>query len=285
MLRKLLTILIISFCLVGWSYAEVLRGKEAHEKYVYPTVRVSGGSGSGSGTILYSQIGERPDCYSTYILTNHHVISDLIRIKEVWNSNLQKNVKTERRAIAYVEIFKYKDLSTPVGTTKLESDIVIYNEQEDMALLKLRYEGTVAYVADLPAKDEVSDYRVMDESVAVGCSLGWPTVPSVGVITRKDFQIDSLPYDLSSAQIIFGNSGGGMYTAQGKFIGIPSKIAVVGWAAVVPHMGLFIPVDRIYAWFEKEHYDFIYDRDKSEAVCLKEREEEIKAKKKAAKGL
>ena len=169
-------------------------------------------------------------------------------------------------------------MSTPVGTTKLEADIVIANKQEDMALLKLRYEGAIDYIAAMPSKENVSNYRVMDESVAVGCSLGWPPLVSVGVITRKNFQVDSLPFDMSSAQIMFGNSGGGMYTADGTFIGIPSLIAAA-WRAAVPHMGLFIPISRIYDWWEKEHYDFIYDATKTEKESLETREAEIEAKK------
>lgn len=283
-MRKLVILIVLVLFLypTGWAAADILRGVDAHKKYVYPTVRVSGGYGSGSGTVIYSKDSDKPDCISTYILTNFHVIGGSIKIDEVWDTDLQKNVKKERRGIVYVEIFKYKSWSTPVGTTRLEADIVVYNKQEDVALLKLRYEGAVDYVADLLGKEDVSKYRVMDESVAVGCSLGWPPLVSVGVITRINYQVDSLPYDMSSAQIIYGNSGGGMYTADGKFIGIPSMVAVAGWAGAVTHMGLFIPIERIYAWMEEEHYDFIYDNSKDEKTSLELREEEIENKKKAA---
>ena len=277
-MKKLAIILSLLFIAVSVN-AEVLRAKDAHEKFIYPTVRVTSGRGVGSGTIVYSKLGAKPDCVSTYVLTNYHVIGGLIKIDEEWDSDLQKNIKTERRGIAYVEIFKYKDLSTPVGTTMLEADVVIYNKQEDMALLKLRYEGRIDYIAVLPAADKVSSYRVMDESVAVGCSLGWPPLVSVGVITRKNYQIRSLPYDMSSAQIIFGNSGGGMYTADGVFVGIPSMVAMAGWTSAVAHMGLFIPIKRIYEWWENEHYDFIYDATKTEKESLESREAEIEAKK------
>ena len=178
----LLAILAIAFPVCGLDAA--LTGPDAHEKYIYPTVRVSAKMGTGSGTLVYSMLSEKPDCYSTYVLTNHHVIASAISIDDVWDSNLQKKIKREKRGIVYVEIFKYKDLSTPVGTTKLEADIVIYSEEHDIAVLKLRYEGTVDHVATLPIKENVQNYRVADESVAVGCSLGWPPLISVGVISR-----------------------------------------------------------------------------------------------------
>jgi len=252
-----------------------MTGIEAHEKYIYPVVRVTHGRVGGSGTIIYSQVN-KDGIYSTYILTNHHVIADAISIEEKWDSDLAKQVKKEKRAIIYVEIFKYRDLSTPVGTLKVEADIVIYNEDEDMALIKLRSEEQAHYIAALFLGNI---YNVMDETVAVGCSLGFPPLPTVGHITRKDFQVDSLPFDMSSSQIIYGNSGGAMFLAEtGELIGIPSLVVAIGWGSPIVHMGLFIPIKRICEWLGEEHYDFIYDVSKTEKDCLEVREKEIEAK-------
>jgi len=270
-------VLLVIVCFSNLSFAN-LTGKIGHEKYVYPIVRVSDNAGTGSGTVIYSKALEG-GVYSTYILTNHHVISGAIKIEKEWDTQLQKEVKKERRSVVYVEIFKYRDLSTPVGTLKIEADIVIYTETEDMAVLKLRYDEPVEYVATLPVKDATKTYRVLDEAIASGCSLGWPTLPSRGIITRLGYLLNSIPYDMSSAQIIYGNSGGAMFLTDGTFIGIPSRVAVMGWSMAITHMGAFIPVYRIYEWLEKEHYNFIYDPEKSEAVCLEEREAEIKIKK------
>jgi len=246
---------------------------------IYPIVRVSAGQYAvGSGTVIYSK-DSAGGKFSTYILTNHHVIASEISISDVWDSALKKDVKTERRGVVHVEIFKYRDLSTPVGTMKIEADIVAYTEREDMALLKLRFDDPVFHVAKLPARDKVREYRVLDEAIAAGCSLGWPPLVSKGQISRIGLQSDSLPYDMSSAQIIFGNSGGAMFTGDGVFIGIPSKVAAMGWTAVVPHMGLFIPVHRVFDWLTSEHYNFVVDPELTEAGCIEEREKEIAEKK------
>ena len=244
---------------VNKSYAEILRGFEAHKAYIYPVVRISTHYGTGSGTLVYSKTENDDDSYSTYVLTNYHVIESAISITEDWDSNLKRNVTHERRSIVYVEIFKYRDVSVPVGTMKIESDIIIYNKLEDMALLKIRYDESIEYIAKLAPSEP--EYMVMDRSIAVGCSLGWPTLPAVGEITRLRYQIQSLPYDMSSAQIIFGNSGGAMFLEDGTFIGIPSRVAMAGWSGAITHMGLFIPAFRIYKWLETEHYDFIYKPD------------------------
>ena len=254
------------------SWGEVLRGKVAHEKYLYPVVRVSTGYAGGSGTLVYSK--GKVDKYSTYVLTNYHVIAEAVRITDEWDSTLKKKIPIERRSVVYVEIFKYRNLSVPVGTMKLEAEIVIYNRQEDMALLKLNYDEWIRYVAFL----NNSNYVVMDEAVAVGCSMGLPPLVSVGVITRLNYLDNSLPYDMSSAQIIFGNSGGAMFNAVGDFIGIPSMVAMQGWSSAIPHMGLFIPWKRVAIWLESEHYDFIYNKEKIEEESLRIRGIEIEAK-------
>ena len=78
--------------------------------------------------------------------------------------------------------------------------------------------------------------------------------------------------------LIYGSSGGAMFLAKsGELIGIPSRVPVIGWGTIpITHMGLFIPIDRIYKWLEKENYDFLFDPAKSEKKSLELREERIK---------
>jgi len=251
---------------------------------LYPIVRVTVGNVGGSGTVLYSRPGSGDMYkYSTYILTNYHVVAGAISIMEEWDSDLSKNVQVEKRSTVYVEIFKYHNLSTPTGTLKVEADIVIYSERNDLALLKLRYDEKVQYVATV--KNPPPKYYISYPTVAAGCSLLFPPLRTPGEISRVNFLVDSLYYDMSTSQIIYGNSGGAMFLAHtGEFIGIPCMVATtqISWTARVPitHMGLFIPVKRIYEWLAGEHYDFIYDKTKTEKECLELRELEIEAKRK-----
>jgi len=274
----LMVIALVFVLMTGMAHA-TMTGIEGHNAYIYPVVRVTTDRGGGSGTIIYSKEFELGK-FSTYILTNYHVIADAISITEEWNSDLAKNIPVERRSVVYVEQFKYRDISIPVGTMRIEADIKIYNKQGDMALLRLRYDESVGTVAKIPKIGEENKYRVLDEAVAVGCSLLFPPLPTVGKISRMDFLVDSLPYHMSSAQIIYGNSGGAMFQGDGMLIGIPSMIAVTGWMGMVPitHMGLFIPIDRVYKWMEEERYNFIYDLSVNEKESLEKRKKEIKEK-------
>ena len=266
------------------SYADQEEILSIHRDVIYPVVRVVTSTNSaGSGTVLYSQLN-REGKYSTYILTNYHVIDSAVSINDEWDSALGKNVKKESRAILYVEIFKYKNISTPVGTMKIEADIIIYNEKEDMALLKLRSEEQVVNIVKIIPRNKTDEFYVMDNSIAVGCSLAFPPLPTTGIITRKNVQINSLNFHMSSSQIIYGNSGGGMFLLSERgieLIGIPSLVVTTGWFGSTPitHMGLFIPIERIYTWLEKEYYDFVFNKDKNEFDSLKLRKEEIAKKK------
>jgi len=273
-------LLTISLMLCSTAFAS-FTNSEAHQKYLYPVVRITYGYIGGSGTVIYSQPIDTSGDYSTYILTNHHVVEDAISIEEEWNSDLQKQVKKEKRDIVYVEFFQYRELSVPIGTLKIEADIVLYNESEDMALVKTRSEDRADYVATLYPKGKEDDIHTFDETMAVGCALGWPPIPTPGILTRKGLQIDSYEYWTSTSQIIYGNSGGAMFlNSTGEFIGIPSKLAIVGWGTPITHMGVFIPIERIYEWLEKEHYDFIFDSTKTEKECLEIRKKELKGKRK-----
>ena len=278
MKKHLFILFAILALMLGTAHA-AMTGLDGHKSYIYPVVRVTTGNGGGSGTIVYSKEFE-PGKFSTYILTNHHIIADAIIITEEWDSALAKNIPVERRSVVYVEQFKYRDISIPVGTMRIEADIKIYNKNEDIALLRLRYDESVGTVVKIPTAGEENGYKVLDEVIAVGCSLLYPPLPTIGIITRMDYLINSLPYHMSSAQIIYGNSGGAMFQEDGVLIGIPSLLPVIGLGGSIPitHMGLFIPIDRVYKWLEEERYNFIYDLSVDEKTSLELREKEIKEK-------
>lgn len=233
--------------------------EKLHHHMLYPVVRVNE---SGSGTIIYSKPNDE-GTYSTYVLTNHHVVGNKINITEEWSSKAKKEVKMEKRSKVPVEIFQYKQLSTPIGTLKIDSRIIAYSSSSfgmDLALLKLELETEVPYVAIILPRGE--DIKVFSKLVAVGCSLKWPPVPSTGILTRKNQDIGAYPYHMSEAQIIYGNSGGAMFLAEtGEMIGVPAKIpALDPWGTEpVTHMGCFIPIDTVYDWLEELEFQFLYD--------------------------
>ncbi len=255
--------------------------KQKHEQMFYPTVRVRTKKAGGSGTVVYSET-HKDEVY-TYVITNHHVISDSVSIQKKWDPVLKRKVDKEKLDTVQVEFFRYNNYSHTVGSFAVEADIVAYSEVEggqDWALLRVRdKENKADWVANMFPLDDIDNVHIFDESYAVGASLGHPPVASDGMITYMDDEIDSFKYWMSSAPTIFGNSGGAVYRwsegrKQYEYIGIPSRISIqpMGFSAdAITHMGYFIPIDRVYKLLEENDYQFIYDDSKSIEECEKAR--------------
>ena len=262
---------------------------QKHEQMFYPTVRVRTKKAGGSGTVVYSK--KHKDEVYTYVITNHHVISDSVHLEKKWNPVLKRKIDTEILDTVYVEFFRFNNFSHTVGSFAVEADIVAYSEVnggQDWALLRVRdKENTADYVANLFPLNDIENVHIFDETFAVGASLGHPPVASNGMITYMDDEIEHYKYWMSSAPTIFGNSGGAVYRwssnrKQYEYIGIPSRISIqpMGFSAdAITHMGYFIPIDRVYKLLEENDYQFIYDDKISIEECNKARKKKQEPKK------
>ena len=256
---------------------------QKHEQMFYPTVRVRTKRAGGSGTVVYSE--KYKDEVYTYVITNHHVVADSVKVEKKWDSVLKRKVDKEILDTVFVEFFRYNNYSHTVGSFAVEADIVAYSEVDggqDWALLRVRdKENKADWVANMFQLKELENIHIFDEVYAVGASLGHPPVASDGHISYMDDEIDHYKYWMSSAPTIFGNSGGAVYrwnddNKQYEYIGIPSRISIqpMGFSAdAITHMGYFIPIDRIYNLLEENDYQFIYDDKVSIEDCEKARKE------------
>jgi S1-C subfamily serine protease len=253
---------------------------DLHKFILYPTVRVRADNSVGSGVIFTCK--QCTGRYDTYILTNHHVVDSAIQINEEWDSLEKKSIKKEKRATIEVEIFKYLNMSTATGTLLVLTDIVEWNKDHDLALLKMRSDEKVESVKLLP-KDKVDKLRIFDPVYVCGSGLGRSPFPTAGQIASLSDEIDNLPYWMLNAPSVFGNSGGGAFLqATQEYIGIPSRIAVT-WAVWAPnavyHMSYIIPISRIYKWLEETGWAELYDpKAIKHEDWLKEKKEKGKEK-------
>jgi len=256
--------------------------KKRHFEILYPTVRVVSQKAGGSGTVLFSNVDSEGKV-RTFVLTNHHVIADSIEVKKQWDSLLGKEIKKESKKTVKVELFKYNNFSHCIGSNAVEADIVAYDSDQDLALLELRdKENRYPYVAKLYPRDKIDDIHIFDETFACGAAMGHAPITTSGYLVFMDDEIDNYKYWMSTAQTIFGNSGGAIYRydkkrKQYEFIGIPARITVVlaGFSATpITHMGYFVPIDRIYRFFDKYFYQFIYNSEYTIEKCEKLRKKE-----------
>lgn len=245
--------------------------KVMHDEMLYPAVRVSTGNVGGSGTILYSE--DRGDGCQSYVLTNHHVIADAVKVKEDWSSLLQADVKREFNEEVQVEVFRYARGSRQDVCDSYRAEIVAHDRRHDLALLRLKSERKLDYVAKLLPADGL--VTIFEPIWAVGCSLGHPPLQTTGTLNYLDDVIDRKLYWMGSAQIIYGNSGGSVFVSRDGhywFVGVPSRVSLAGFQAIT-HMGYFVPITRLRQWIEDEHLDFLVDAEQKPSDCFAERED------------
>jgi len=243
-----------------------------HEQVLYTQVRVRAAKAGGSGTVIYSDEGKRG--YSTFVLTCHHVIEGALSVKDEYDPKIGMERKKEYRQVVNVEFFDYK--AVPHGrrpvSNSVDADVMSYDKTHDMALLKLRMSTQAPHVAVFLPEDNIEDIVYGDKTWAVGCALLHDPILTEGIITHMGDEIDYNDYWMSSAQIIYGNSGGAMFHPRDEeyfFIGIPSRVDVAGWEGAVTHLGYFSPIPRVYKFIRDEHYEFLVDPEYTEEQCEK----------------
>lgn len=233
-----------------------------HCKVAMPCVRVRTETAGGSGTTIYSKDG------STFVLTNHHVVSSCIEIEKRWSALLKSERKTDVFKVVAAHFFDYQWSSRAIGGTSIQSDIVAYDKDEDLALLKLRSEKDFEDIAELYPIGEENKLRVGMKVIAVGAGMGEPPVQTEGLLSQFGREIDRREYWLNSAPTIFGNSGGALFLKETfQLIGVPSRISVamIGFSAdPITHLSYSIPITRIYNFLDAQKFRFIYSDEFTE---------------------
>ena len=248
--------------------------EERHQKVALPCVRIRAQMAGGSGTVIYSAANEDGG-HSTYVLTNHHVVANCISISKEWSALLKSERKIDKFETVQAYFFKYQWRARNVGGTDIQSDIVAYDKEEDLALVKLRSDDPVSSVATLFPPDDEKRLRIGMPVVCVGAGLGEAPVQTPGVLSQFGREIERREFWLSTAPSIFGNSGGALFLADTyEFIGVPARIAVamLGFSAdAITHLSYAIPITRVYQFLEDQRFRFIYDDEYTEAGEEEER--------------
>lgn len=246
--------------------------EKIRQEVIYTQVRVKTDQAGGSGTIVYSKENNKKT-FSNYVLTCQHVIDAAITIKKDWAPPpIGRDIKKEYRKIVTVEFFDYENV--PYGHRPLnysaDADIMCYDKTNDMALLKLRTLKKANNVCNILPMEKEESIKIGSDILACGCALLHDPILTAGQITHMGDEIDYKDYWMSNASTIFGNSGGAIYIQMDGiyyFIGIPSRIDIVGWGTPVTHLGYFSPVHRIYKFLEEQMFNFIVDPIYTEEKC------------------
>ncbi|HCW03291.1 MAG TPA: deoxyribonuclease HsdR [Clostridium sp.] len=163
--------------------------------------------GIGSGFIINEQ---------GYVLTNHHVIADASSVKVIFSNN-----------------------------TEAEAQVVNFDENQDLAVLKIIDGSSIPGVVELGDSDGL---KVGETVIAIGNPLGKEFIGTVtsGIVSavNRDIVINNriLSFIQTDAAINPGNSGGPLLDTSGKVIGInTAKIGATG----IEGIGFSIPINIV----------------------------------------
>ncbi|MDA0933201.1 MAG: trypsin-like peptidase domain-containing protein [Planctomycetota bacterium] len=205
-----------------------------------PTVQLNGQETVGSGTLVRSDRDPRTGAARNYVLTAYHVVRNIL--------NDTPNARAEGIPVT---------VYTPEGRVEVRAELVSSERALDVALLELDTDRTFDQVAKVLPREASDAVRVWDDVYAIGCPLGNDPIPTQGTVSSTENLIQGTNYWMISAPTYYGNSGGGIFLADGRrLLGVFSKIYTHGRGnpVVVPHMGLCTPMSAIYAWLDAEGY-------------------------------
>jgi S1-C subfamily serine protease len=246
-----------------------------HEQMLYTVVLVQISGAAGSGTVIWSNTHDGE--VHSYILTNYHVVESSVKITKQWSPQKQKEVDVERRDIFDVFWFDYNDFSRNVGKRGKRARVVAYDKLRDLALVRLLDTESLITPVVYMQPDE-GTLHLFDTVWAIGAGLGNPPFTTSGNLAFLDKQIDGYRYMLSTAPIIFGNSGGALFhwsldRKRYELIGVPSKVSAAGFFTPVSHMAWAIPMSTVYEFLRANDFCFITGDPQEECDKLKPKDD------------
>jgi len=207
------------------------------ENCILPSVKVVTDRGRGSGTI----INER------YILTACHVIDDATEINILLQPEMEAIpcevvIKGDLADRDYA-ILKVKEEEEEALSGVLLPEVA---EEEEEEILFENY-------ANVISAEDFENLRTGDDLFAVGYPLGGELHITKGVLCSA-----SNGFYSTSACVIYGNSGGGIYTEDNRLFGVVVRIAVSGWTPI-SHVSFVVPISNVRADIHEHEMDFIWD--------------------------
>ena len=243
---------VVDASLVPTSDPGESREERMRRLMLLPTVRLRGAGSVGAGVLVYSRLQSPQSAYgpavhTTFVLTAFHVVADVLG---GWTDQSIEDV--------------YIPQEGGVESFCCSATMVLSNPTWDLALLRLNTTRRFSHVASMMDPKGVSEIGVFRKAYVVGYPLGngplfsSGEISSTGEISPSSASLRWRKFWMHNAPTIFGNSGGGVYASDScELIGVSSSIYTYRRNTVVPHMSLFVPLNVICEWLDREGYTFL----------------------------
>jgi S1-C subfamily serine protease len=217
------------------------------DRMIYPIVQLKGNGTVGSGVVVSSELVDE-NLWATWIVTAYHVV------EEVRDFALDDVVVDEIR-------FFDPEIGR-LGSEVFRGVEIASLKDSDLSLVRVDRTSPWPFVADSASEPVCLKLSVFDTVYAVGCPLGNQPLPTFGEISSQYKPVGDEIFWMVSAPTFFGNSGGGIFlSGSGQLVGISSMIYTYGKRSpmVVPHMGLFVPLQTVRSWLRREGFAHLMD--------------------------
>lgn len=212
------------------------------------TIKASAGYGGseGSGVVKTRAMTiDGEEVKVNFVWTAAHVVDGLRKVREV----IDPKTGTKRQVVEFKDAQVVKELvenGRRVGELKMDATVIRFNEEQDLAILRIRKSNFVNASVVFYLDDQIP--AIGTDVLHCGSLLGQMGSNSLtsGIISQIGRTIDKQEFDQSTATAFPGSSGGGMYLKNenaGAYMGMLVRGAGEGF-------NLFVPVRRIREWAE-----------------------------------
>ncbi len=238
-MRWALIILTTLMCSCSTTTTEKITFQSICDSTLYPSVRIEGETGNGSGTIIGNKIVDQSTCRH-FVLTAKHVAQTIEADKEI-----------------NIVIFDYAG-----NTVKYSATVLIKSEDLDVAVIY--FDSREAYPA-ATIESGNSPTHIFSEVYSVSCPFGWHPIIVTGMISLTFNNSD--PEDQTLYTVINGlapgSSGGGLFNEETREL-----VGVMIATMALETEGLRIPItyccqavkcSEVKSWLKKKNLEYFYN--------------------------
>jgi S1-C subfamily serine protease len=229
--------------------AVAMAGQTLQDSILEPSVTIKAGAGYGQGFgsgVVFTREGVN------YILTAGHVVARLRTVQTKLKDG--KEYKTEHFSDAQVIKVLYAN-NRKVGKLEMDAEVLAYSDPKDghdLALLRVRKKGFIGTTAVFhPDSASLAIGTRIYHCGSLQGEMGSNSLTD-GIISRTGRVHEGKVFDQSNATAFPGSSGGGIFSQDGRYVGMITRGAGETF-------NLYIPGRRMREWLTEAKFLWVID--------------------------